>query len=159
MALDLIRTIYEDKIPFHEILGLRITSAEEGRASLEFEFQERLVGNYRTQALHGGVVAAVLDVVGSAAALTGFNRQRPPKGLGTIDLRTDYLMPARGRSFSARGEVLRPGRSVAVTRMELLNENQDLLAVATGTYRVSLAGSGDHDIMQGWLNDEDREGP
>ncbi|HSR70101.1 MAG TPA: thioesterase family protein [Acidobacteriota bacterium] len=153
MALDLIRTIYEEKIPFHEILGLRITAAGQGSASLEFDFQERLVGNYRTQALHGGVIAAVLDVVGSAAVLTSFTPQRPPRGLGTIDLRTDYLMPARGSSFRASAEVLRPGRSVAVTRMELRNQDDELLAVATATYRVSLSASGGHDIMQGWLQD------
>ena len=57
--------------------------------------------------------------------------------LGTIDLRIDYLRPGRGSRFVSTGYVLRTGNKVAVTRMELHNEQDTLIAVGTGAYTVS----------------------
>ena len=55
---------------------------------------------------------------------------------GTIDLRVDYLRPGRGKYFIAQGSVLRTGKKIAVTRMELHNDEKVLIAVGTGTYAV-----------------------
>jgi uncharacterized protein (TIGR00369 family) len=57
--------------------------------------------------------------------------------LGTIDLRIDYLRPGRGQWFAATGYILRIGNKVAVTRMELHNDDNKLIAVGTGAYTVS----------------------
>ena len=54
--------------------------------------------------------------------------------LGTIDMRVDFLRPGLGEEFVATGTVLRVGRKVAVTRMELHNDEDSLIAVATGAY-------------------------
>ena len=54
--------------------------------------------------------------------------------MGTIDLRVDYLRPGRGTHFLAEARLLRAGNKVAVTRMELHNDKEELLAVGTGTY-------------------------
>jgi uncharacterized protein (TIGR00369 family) len=56
--------------------------------------------------------------------------------IGTIDMRVDYLRPGRGIQFHSTGTVMRTGRKVAVTRMELKNEENVLIAVGTGTYIV-----------------------
>ena len=55
---------------------------------------------------------------------------------GTIDLRVDYLRPGKGTGFISSGSVMRTGRKVAVTRMELRNREDLLIAVGTGTYIV-----------------------
>jgi uncharacterized protein (TIGR00369 family) len=57
--------------------------------------------------------------------------------IGTIDLRIDYLRPGIGRCFVATGYVLRAGKKVAVTRMELHNEQRQLIAVGTGAYMIA----------------------
>jgi acyl-coenzyme A thioesterase PaaI-like protein len=57
--------------------------------------------------------------------------------IGTIDLRVDYLRPGQGEWFIARGFPLRTGNKVAVTRMELLNDRAELIAVGTAAYTVS----------------------
>ena len=54
--------------------------------------------------------------------------------MSTIDLRIDYLRPGRGKAFIADGKILRIGNKVAVTRMELHNDEGKLIAVGTGTY-------------------------
>jgi hypothetical protein len=87
-----------------------------------------------------------LDTVGGLVALLGVMQQleecsdqervRRLGKIGTIDLRVDYLRSGLGREFFASGFVLRTGNKVAVTRMELHNEKESLLAVGTGTYIV-----------------------
>jgi len=56
---------------------------------------------------------------------------------GTIDLRVDYLRPGVGKFFVATAYPLRTGNKVAVTRIELNNDENDLIAVGTGSYVVS----------------------
>jgi uncharacterized protein (TIGR00369 family) len=56
--------------------------------------------------------------------------------VGTIDLRVDYLIPGQGRSFFASASIMRIGNKVAVTRMELHNDRNLLIAVGTGTYII-----------------------
>jgi uncharacterized protein (TIGR00369 family) len=58
--------------------------------------------------------------------------------LGTIDLRVDYLRPGKGAWFDASAEVIRTGKRVVVTRMEMLNDESKLIAVGTGTYIVGM---------------------
>lgn len=52
----------------------------------------------------------------------------------TIDLGVDYLRPGAGSHFVGTGTALRSRRRVAVTRMELCNEEGTLIAVGTGSY-------------------------
>lgn len=56
--------------------------------------------------------------------------------VGSINLRIDYLQPGHGKKFIATAKILKFGKSIAVTRMELHNEKQRLVAVGTGTYTV-----------------------
>ena len=58
------------------------------------------------------------------------------KNIGTIDLRVDYLRPAKGKEFTATASIIRAGNKIVVTRLELHNDKQILVAVGTGTYIV-----------------------
>jgi len=56
--------------------------------------------------------------------------------IGTIDLRVDYLRPGLGKFFTSSGNIMRTGNRVSVVRMELQNDQEQLIAVGTGTYIV-----------------------
>lgn len=143
----LARRIIERRIPFNRLLGLRLERLEPERVALRFAMRPQFVGNYALGSLHGGVISAVLDTTGGLAALVGILKGlRGGAGeledarfakLGTIDLRVDYLRPGIGRRFVSSAVILRAGRRVSVTRMELHNETGTLIAVGTGTYIVS----------------------
>lgn len=133
----LIKHITEEAVPFNRELGLTLLTADDGKASLRFDFQEKLVGNFITHVLHGGVISAVLDVVGASAVMSTFDRENPLHGLGTVDMRVDYLRPGAGAYFIATGKVMRPGRILSAARMELVNDQNDLIAIGTAIYRVS----------------------
>lgn len=137
---------FEGKVPFNTLLGLRLESVAPGQASMSFDMREELVGNFLRGSLHGGVISSALDTVGGLVAflsvLERLDRTSLERSLGrlasigTIDLRVDYLRSGVGRRFTATGSVLRAGNKVAVTRMELHNDEGTLIAVGTGTYLV-----------------------
>ena len=56
--------------------------------------------------------------------------------VGTIDLRVDYLRPGLGDFFIGTGSIIRAGNKVTVVRMELHNNEEQMIAVGTGTYIV-----------------------
>jgi uncharacterized protein (TIGR00369 family) len=56
--------------------------------------------------------------------------------MGTIDMCVDYLRPGKGKEFYCIGTVMRTGRKVTVTRMELFNHENLLIAAGTAAYIV-----------------------
>lgn len=134
---ELLKNIMEEIIPFNRVLGLKMSSASEGKAEMRLDFKEELVGNVVTHILHGGVISATLDVVGACAVISTFDGPEPLIGMGTVDMRVDYLRPGSGEYFIATGEVMRPGRILASTRMELVDDQNKLVAIGTAIYRVS----------------------
>ena len=145
-ALRVVRAIFEEKIPFNRLLGLTVESLDLERPSVAFAMREDLVGNFYKGSLHGGVISAALDVTGGLVAFLGLLRvlrgipleeriQRFSR-ISTIDLRVDFLQPGVGKQFLGAGYILRMGRRVAVTRMELHDDEKRLIAVGTGAYLV-----------------------
>jgi uncharacterized protein (TIGR00369 family) len=133
----MMRKLFEEQIPFNAIIGIQVISAEAGQAKLRFDFRQELVGNFKMGILHGGVIASVLDVVGGAAVISGFEADEPMHGMGTVDLRIDFLRPGTGAHFIATGLVMRQGRILSSTRMELHNEKGALIATGAAIYRTS----------------------
>lgn len=135
---------FMQQIPFNNHIGLEVHSFENDEAVFKLKMRDELVGNWLHGILHGGVIASALDVAGGTAALVGAYRRQEdlPKDervknlskLGTIDMRVDYLRPGKGKAFYASASILRIGSKVAVTRMEFKNEQDELIAVGTGTY-------------------------
>lgn len=145
-ALALIGDIFVYQMPFNRALGLELQRYETDYAELAIKAQEMMIGNAHQNILHGGVIAAVLDVcaglvcVGSAllrhdTIAEDELKQRLAK-MGTIDMRVDYLRPGRGEQYVASGSLLRAGNKVAVARVELHNERHVHIASATATYMV-----------------------
>lgn len=145
--LEGLRAIFEEKIVFNKVLGLRITSVLPAVCTGRILMKPDLVGHYGYNRIHGGVVSAGLDAMAGlavSAALGARHMNEPPAQrllrfgkLGTIDLRIDYLRPAISTHFDLRAEVLRVGSRVASTRMELFDAEGKLLSTGAGAYIVS----------------------
>ena len=140
-ALAAVVEVAEKHIPFNRVLGLHRLSVH-----VRIDHRDELVGNLSKGFLHGGVISATLDLVGGIAAMLGAVGRDVPQTeeeaaeiflkIGTIDLRVDYLRPGVGEWYEASAVVLRTGARVAVTRMEMRNDTDKLIAVGTGTYTV-----------------------
>ncbi len=142
-----IHAIFVDKIPFNRVLGLDVVSLNHSNPVLRFQMKDELVGNFQRSMLHGGVISSVLDVAGGLVAFLNLQQKLKHEPLatriarfariGTIDLRVDFLRPGIGQWFEAKGYALRTGNKVAVTRMELLSDSGELIAVGTAAYTVA----------------------
>lgn len=144
--LDFVQRMFEEKIPFNRLLGLEVVSLQPDKPVIRFAHRDELVGNFARGILHGGVISSCLDTVGGLAAYLRVLdrhsdeepevRRRRLARIGTIDLRIDYLRTGQGRAYQASAHLLRTGSRVAVTRMELHNDEELLIAVGTGTYII-----------------------
>ncbi len=143
---DKLRKLYQDRLPFNRLLGIRVDALNADGGTMAFSMREDLIGNVFQHTLHGGVISAVLDAVGGitasaslqarAAGLSEAQIEAMFARVGTIDLRVDYLRPGKGERFSASGRIMRAGRKVAVVRMEMHANDDRLIAVGTGTYMI-----------------------
>lgn len=142
-----LKNIFEEKITFNKVIGLKIESLRAERVTGSIAMKHELVGHYTFNRLHGGVISAGLDAMGGLAVMAAIGARHmdePPEQrllrfgkLGTIDLRIDYLRPAIGETFELRAEVLRLGSRVASTRMEFRGADGKLLATGAGAYIIS----------------------
>jgi uncharacterized protein (TIGR00369 family) len=145
--VDLIRTMFEERIVFNRVLGLKLTSFNPEHALARIDMREDLIGHFLHRRLHGGVISATLDAMGGFAVMLGISARHldePPESrltrfskLGTIDLRVDYLRPATGPHFVASAHAIRLGSRVATTRMELHDSEDRLVSAGTAAYIVS----------------------
>lgn len=142
-----LKDIFEQRIVFNRVLGLRIGTIDAAEVRGTIEMREDLIGHYGHRRLHGGVISASLDAMGGLAVMAAIGARHmdePPLQrlhrfgkLGTIDLRIDYLRPAIGERFELSAQVLRLGSRVASTRMEFAAADGKLFATGAAAYIVS----------------------
>ena len=145
--VDALRQLFEEKIVFNQVLGLKITAIKPDKVTARINMKPELVGHYSHNRIHGGVISACLDAMGGLACMAAIGarhmNETPQQRLhrfgklGTIDLRIDYLRPAVSDHFELRAEVMRLGSRVASTRMEFLAADGKLLSTGAGAYIVS----------------------
>ncbi len=139
--------IFEDRISFNRVLGLRTTALEADSARAGIEMRPELIGHYTHQRLHGGVISAVLDATAGLAVMAAIGARHMDESvdarlarfgkLGTIDLRVDHLRPAVGPRFTAAASVLRLGSRVASTRMKFFDAQGKLLSTGAAACMVA----------------------
>jgi uncharacterized protein (TIGR00369 family) len=144
-ALIMVRKAWEQS-PFNRLLGFRLDHVDAMEGQISFTTKPEMIGNFHQGILHGGVIATAMDTAGGLAAcaslLARIKDLQPEEAtrrmakMGTIDMRVDYLRPGKGTEFRCIGKVMRTGRKVAVTRMELFDQESTLIAVGTAAYLV-----------------------
>jgi uncharacterized protein (TIGR00369 family) len=118
-----------DAIPFMRDLGAQLVFAEGGRAELALELQDRHMNSWGVG--HGGVAMSLLDV---AMARAGRSLQADAPGTVTVEMKTSFFAPARGR-LRALGRVLHRSLTMAYCEAELLDGDGNLVAKAMGTFK------------------------
>lgn len=101
-------------------IGARLISLESGKAVVEAELTAELLQQHG--AGHAGVSFTLGDVAAGYAALTVMP---PGREVMTSEMKIHLLRPALGERLIARGEVLKPGRRLVITKA-------DVFAVAAG---------------------------
>ncbi len=133
--------VIDEMIPVHRFLGITLRDVRPGWASLYLPYRPELEGDPRSRRMHGGIIACLLDSAGGAAAITTLTG--PDDMISSIDIRVDYLEPAKPDNVIAEGEIVRSGSAIIVTRMKAYHETTgELIAEGKAVYRVKRKGDG-----------------
>jgi uncharacterized protein (TIGR00369 family) len=142
-----IRQLYERKVAFHQLLGLRVLSLDPAAPRIRFDMRPELVGHVSSGRLHGGVTATVLDSTAGLALMLAISEKFADESavqvlhrigrMGTIDMRIDYLRQGVGRFFIAGARVTRLGGRIGSAHMELHGDDGALVATGAASYVIS----------------------
>ena len=120
--------------PLGRLLGVELLDAilDRVRTRLPFRPEVTTFGDL----VHGGAIGALIDVTATAAAWTGADVARGPRGT-TIGLTISYLNGARARDLVATGTVIQRGQSIVVCEVAVDDDAGTAIARALVTYKLS----------------------
>lgn len=117
------------------LLDIVIDHQEPGRVTLSMPITPKVVQQY--QVVHGGMVTVIAD---SASGLAGISLLPPEDGVLSIEFKINLLGPGRGERMIARGEVIKAGRTVIVSKADVYcveNGVETHTAILTNTLLVA----------------------
>ena len=134
--IELFKNVVEELIPFNKLIGIELVEIKEGFAKLRVPFKDELVGNPMVRALHGGLIATVMDTAGGAAGMTTLTSFEDR--FSTIDIRIDYLRPGKEQDLIVEGKITRSGNRIVATSMIAYHpgEKENLIAEGKAVYNV-----------------------
>lgn len=118
-------------MPVCRTLGIRLEAVEAGFARCSLEAAERHFNGFGT--VHGGVLCDLADMAMGTAFMTTI---LPGQALATIELKINYLRPARSEALVAEAKVVHRGRTTGLVECSVTNAAGKLVARATSTCMV-----------------------
>jgi uncharacterized protein (TIGR00369 family) len=76
-----------------KVLGLRVLSSASGECTSAIPFKDCFMGNFVTAAMHGGVMAALIDQTAGMCARSVVEDKK--RRVSTVNFSVDYLAPAK----------------------------------------------------------------
>ncbi|MBS0308559.1 MAG: PaaI family thioesterase [Proteobacteria bacterium] len=102
-----------------QALGARIVHI--GRGTCETLLPMSPAASQHHGFFHGGVIGTLGDATGG---LTANSLMLPDYDCLAVEYKINFLAPAKGEALIGRGKILRAGKTLAVTSVELLSLNQ-----------------------------------
>jgi uncharacterized protein (TIGR00369 family) len=119
--------------PYCVRLGVVVEAVALDRARIRVPYKDE--NSNPGRALHGGVAASAIDVAGVLAAGTGLAEAKP-LDVGTLDLSVNYLAAAIGEDIVAEAAVLRRGKEIAYSEVDVRNAAGKHIAKGLVTHRA-----------------------
>lgn len=123
-------------------LGAEMAACGPGRCEIRLAYGEHVSQQHGF--FHGGVVATIADSAGGYAA---FSLMPEGSGVLTIEFKINLTAPADGQVLIARGEVVRPGRTVTVSRAEVVVVKEGRERVCAILQQTLMTISGRPDVV------------
>ncbi len=112
-----------DRVAFSAWLDIRVASVDGERIVLTLDVRPDMAGDPQTGALHGGVLASLIDVACSYAVIAPTRQS-----VATIDLRVDFHAPARNGPLRIEGNAISRGRRISVAEARITERDGRLVA-------------------------------
>jgi uncharacterized protein (TIGR00369 family) len=131
-VLDSLAILAEHRLPFAELLGIRVTAATPDRVIGEMPVRPELCTS--PAVLHGGALMAFADTLGAVGTLLNL-----PEGAGTTTLesKTNFIGPAQvGTTVIGESTPLHRGRRTMVWQTRITSGEGKLVALVIQTQLV-----------------------
>lgn len=97
-----------------DLLGAEMTLVVPGACEIRLPYKESLCQQHGY--FHGGVIGTIAD---SAGGYAGFSLMPEDASVLTVEYKLNLVAPADGDRLTARGSVIRPGRTLVVCRADV----------------------------------------
>ena len=110
------------------LIGAELTLLEPGIVEITLPYRPDLAQQHGH--VHAGIVTTIAD---SAAGYAAYSLMPVNSEVLSVEFKVNLLRPARGESFLARAEVIKPGRTLTVARADVfgIGGSRDRELVAT----------------------------
>jgi len=119
--------------PYLKELGIVMEVFEPDHARIRLPFREDLTNDGAVY--HGGVIAAVLDTAGAAAAWSNHDFDKGARA-STVSMTVQYLGACKRSDLLCDGRALRRGRELIFCEMTATDVDDKLVANGVLTYRI-----------------------
>jgi uncharacterized protein (TIGR00369 family) len=119
--------------PCGKLLGWKVLEAVPGSGRIRVQFEATDAFTNPMGNVQGGLLAAMLDDTLGPALATTF---APDEFAPTLELKVNFVRPAKPGALFGTGWVVHRGGSVAFLQGELHDAKGDLLATASATARL-----------------------
>jgi len=96
------------------LIGARLSAVAPGTAEIELDYRDDLT--QQKGYVHGGIVGMIAD---SACGYAAYSLMPATSSLVTVEYKINLLAPALGERLVARGEVIKPGRTLSIARADV----------------------------------------
>ncbi len=116
------------KPPIAKLVGFTLTRVGPGWAWVEIEAGPEHANPMGT--LHGGIIC---DIADAAMGMSFASLLEPEDSFTTIEIKVNFLRPFWSGHLTAKGKMLRKGRSLGLAECRVVDERGRLVAYATST--------------------------
>ena len=118
-------------MPFENHLKLYVAERHADGVTVHFPLAPEFLNSQGV--LHGGITATIADEAAWHAIENHFGK---PTNCTTTELKVNYLRPILGEKAVARAYLVRAGKTLCVSRVDILNDANQLAAIAIVTYML-----------------------
>lgn len=135
--------------PFFELMSMRVGELGLGCSRLAIKVRKDHLQPFGI--VHGGVYASLIDAAGFWAAYPGLGEGL---SLTTVEMKLNYLAPAKGGELIGLGEVIKQGRTLTLAQARIEDPGGRLLAHGSVTLMAlaDLPMAGQDDLPPKYLD-------
>jgi uncharacterized protein (TIGR00369 family) len=123
---------FNKTMSFEHQLNLRVARKHADGVTVHFDLLPNYLNSHGI--LHGGVTASLADEAAWHAIENhhGYGKRKST----TTELKVNYLRPIAGKKVIARAILVRAGKNLCVSRVDIFDEKKKLAAIAIVTYML-----------------------
>lgn len=122
-----------------QTIGAVLVETGAGTATIELPYRTDLTQQHGF--IHAGIVTMIVD---TACGYAAYSTMPPDAAVLTVEYKVNFISPAIGEKFIARGRVLKPGRTLTVCQGEVhaVKDGQEKLVATMLATMISREGTG-----------------